>query len=119
MNQREPEKSLEREADRLEEQRDRLEGDIEEARRDWEAKETDSSVPGAQPDPGEDEEGVMETNREESDQLPEEGPREQVPEDEESGGARDEAEQASGVPGEEETATGNPEAAGAEHPDED
>jgi hypothetical protein len=42
---------------------------------------------------------------EESDQLPEEGPGEQVPED---------AEHNPGVPGEEGTATGNPGAAGAE-----
>jgi hypothetical protein len=54
---------------------------------------------------------VTETPRKESDQLPEEGPPGQVPED---GGARDEAEQSPGVPGEEETATGNPDAAGAE-----
>ena len=59
----------------------------------------------------------METNREESDQLPEEGPGEQVPEDD-PGGARQQAEENPGVPGEEETATGNPAAAGAEDPDE-
>jgi hypothetical protein len=59
----------------------------------------------------------MERNREESDQLPEEGPAQQVPEDE-SGASREEAEENPGVPGEEETATGNPEAAGAEDPDE-
>jgi hypothetical protein len=56
---------------------------------------------------------VTETPREESDQLPEEAPPEQVPDDE-GGAARDEAEQTPGVPGEEETATGNPDAAGAE-----
>jgi hypothetical protein len=59
----------------------------------------------------------VETNREESDQLPEEGPAQQVPEDE-SGTSREEAEENPGVPGEEETATGNPDAAGAEDPDE-
>jgi hypothetical protein len=59
---------------------------------------------------------VTETPREESDQLPEEAPPEQVPEDA-GGPARDDAEQSPGVPGEEETATGNPEAAGAEEPD--
>jgi hypothetical protein len=58
---------------------------------------------------------VTETNREESDQLPEEGPDEQVPEDD-SGETRDEAERTPGVPGEEGTATGNPDAAGAEDP---
>jgi hypothetical protein len=60
---------------------------------------------------------VSETNREESDQLPEEGPAEQVPDDAE-GEARREAERSPGVPGEEETATGHPEAAGARDPDE-
>jgi hypothetical protein len=59
---------------------------------------------------------VTETPREESDQLPEEGPPSQVPEDA-GGSARDDAERSPGVPGEEETATGNPDAAGAEDPD--
>jgi hypothetical protein len=53
----------------------------------------------------------METPREESDQLPEEGPPGQVPEDtgEES---RDEAKENAGVPGGEGQATGHPENAG-------
>jgi hypothetical protein len=59
---------------------------------------------------------VTESSREESDQLPEEAPPEQVPDDA-GGAARDEAEQSPGVPGEEETATGNPHAAGAEESD--
>jgi hypothetical protein len=59
---------------------------------------------------------VTETPREESDQLPEEGPAGQVPDDA-GGSARDEAEHSPGVPGEEGTATGNPDAAGAEDPD--
>jgi hypothetical protein len=50
---------------------------------------------------------------EESDQLPEEGPSEQVPDDA-GGPAREEAEENAGVPGEEGTATGNPDAAGSE-----
>jgi hypothetical protein len=58
---------------------------------------------------------VTETPREESDQLPEEAPPDQVPDDA-GGPARDEAEESPGVPGEEETATGNPAAAGAEEP---
>jgi hypothetical protein len=49
--------------------------------------------------------------REESDQLPEEGPEEQVP-DEVGGEARDEAEDTPGVPGEEGQATGHPDNAG-------
>jgi hypothetical protein len=60
---------------------------------------------------------VTETPREESDQLPEEAPAEQVPDDEGGGAAREQAERTPGVPGEEETATGNPDAAGAEDPD--
>jgi len=56
--------------------------------------------------------------REESDQLPEEGPEQQVPDDDQETGARDEAEGSAGVPGEEETSTGNPGAAGAEDADE-
>jgi hypothetical protein len=55
----------------------------------------------------------METRREESDQLPEEQPGEAVPDD--TGGAgRDDAKDSPGVPGEEGTATGNPDAAGSE-----
>ncbi len=57
----------------------------------------------------------MERRKEESDQLPEEGPAEQVPEDEEDD-ARAESERSPGVPGEEEQATGNPDAAGSESP---
>jgi hypothetical protein len=56
---------------------------------------------------------MTETPREESDQLPEEGPPEQVPDDA-GGKARDQAQESPGVPGEEETATGNPNAAGAD-----
>jgi hypothetical protein len=59
---------------------------------------------------------VTESRREESDQLPEEAPPDQVADDA-GGGARDEAQRSPGVPGEEETATGNPDAAGAEEPD--
>jgi hypothetical protein len=108
---------LERDAERLEEQGERIEREIDETRRDWESKEQDASVPGAQPEPG-DEEETVETNREESDQLPEEGPSQQVPDDDRDEGARDEAERTPGVPHEDETATGNPDAAGAEDPDE-
>ncbi len=61
---------------------------------------------------------MTETSGEESDQLPEEAPSEQVPDDT-GGEARDDAEESPGVPGEEGTATGNPGAAGAEDPDAD
>jgi hypothetical protein len=55
---------------------------------------------------------VTETPREESDQLPEEQPGEAVPDDT-GGSQRDQAKDGPGVPGEEGTATGNPDAAGA------
>lgn len=47
-----PEKTPEpqRELEHMEEQSERLEEHIEEARDDWESKEQDSSVPGAQPE---------------------------------------------------------------------
>jgi hypothetical protein len=51
---------------------------------------------------------MTERPREESDQLPEEAPAEQVPEDETGGGAaREDADESAGVPGEEERGTGN------------
>ena len=53
------------------------------------------------------------TGHEESDQLPEEGPSQQVPEDE-TGADRDEADESPGVPGEDDQATGNPDNAGTE-----
>jgi hypothetical protein len=59
---------------------------------------------------------MTETPRKESHQRPEEAPAEQVPDDA-GGAAREEAGRSPGVPGEEETATGNPDAAGAEEPD--
>jgi hypothetical protein len=59
---------------------------------------------------------VTESPREESDQLPEEAPPDQVPDDA-AGATRDEAQESPGVPGEEDTATGNPDAAGAQEPD--
>jgi hypothetical protein len=46
----------EREADKLEEHSDDLGQRIENVRGDWEAKETDASVPGAQEAPDEEEE---------------------------------------------------------------
>jgi hypothetical protein len=53
------------------------------------------------------------SEREESDQLPEEAPSEQVPEDD-PGGDREDANENAGVPGEDEQSTGNPDAAGSE-----
>ena len=60
----------------------------------------------------------MESNKEESDQLPEEGPGQQVPDDA-GGDSRGAAQENPGVPGEDEQATGNPAAAGSEDPDSD
>lgn len=60
---------------------------------------------------------MIETPFEESDQLPEDAPTEVVHDDDGEGAARDQAEQSPGVPGEDETATGNPDAAGAEDSD--
>jgi hypothetical protein len=98
--------ALERDVDDMAEQSDRVGDHIGEARSDWEAKEQDDSVPGAQPDPADE-------TPEESDQLPEEAPAEQVQADA-GGEARSEATDSPGVPGEEETATGNPDAAGSD-----
>jgi hypothetical protein len=52
----------------------------------------------------------MQKRREESEQLPEEGPSEQVVDDQ-GEQARDEAEESPGVPGEEERGTGHPDEA--------
>ena len=56
--------------------------------------------------------------RQESDQLPEQGPAGQVPDDSRGQGREDPGRDAPD-PREEETGTGNPEAAGAEDPDEE
>jgi hypothetical protein len=44
---------LEREAEDMEDRSERVGEHIEETRREWEAKEDDPAVPGAQPDPDE------------------------------------------------------------------
>jgi hypothetical protein len=58
---------MEREADRMEEESERVGDDIKEARDEWEAKERDPDVPGAQPEPGEEEESIpgVEANEDE------------------------------------------------------
>jgi chromosome segregation ATPase len=48
---------LEREADDLERQSDKLEEQIKDARGDWEAKKSDESIPGAQPEEDEHRDG--------------------------------------------------------------
>ena len=57
---------------------------------------------------------MTDTPPDQSDQLPEEGPSEQTPDDPQPGG--DKGRDNPGVPGEEETNTGNPDAAGTEEP---
>ena len=52
-----PERRLERGAEQMQEQSERVGEEIKSARGDWEAKERDSSVPGAQPEEGGDEGG--------------------------------------------------------------
>ncbi len=54
------------------------------------------------------------TGHEESDQLPEEGPGQQVPDDDDTSAERDDADENAGVPGEDDQGTGNPDAAGTE-----
>ena len=49
---------MERDADKMEEHSDKVGERIEETRQEWEAKERDPSVPGAQPGPGEEEESM-------------------------------------------------------------
>ena len=65
---------MERDADRMEHESERIGEHIEETRRDWEAKEQDPSVPGAQPDPGEEEEPVAGAEADEETVREEGGP---------------------------------------------
>jgi hypothetical protein len=58
MEHEEPAREMERDADEMEEHSDQVGERIEETRREWEAKEQDPSIPGAQPDPDEEEEPV-------------------------------------------------------------
>lgn len=90
---------MERDAERMEHDSDRVGDNIDEARKDWEAKEQDPSVPGAQSEPDEEQEAGAEADEEQ----------------EPVAGAQ--ADESPGVPGEDDTATGNPDAAGSEEPD--
>jgi hypothetical protein len=54
----EKEEEMERDAERMEHDSERVGEHIDDTRREWEAKEQDQSVPGAQPEPGEEEESV-------------------------------------------------------------
>ena len=63
---------MDEEAEKMEQHSDQLGEEIEDAREDWERKEHDASVPGAQPDPGEEEEPVPGVDADEE-RLSEEG----------------------------------------------
>jgi hypothetical protein len=65
---------MERDADRMEHESEQIGEHIENTRRDWEAKEQDPSVPGAQPDPGEEEEPVAGADTDEETVSEEGGP---------------------------------------------
>jgi hypothetical protein len=58
MEHEEQTEKLSRELERLDEHSDEVGERIDDARRDWEAKEADPAIPGAQPDPDEDEKSV-------------------------------------------------------------
>jgi hypothetical protein len=51
-------------AERLADESERVEKNIEETKRDWEAKQSDTSVPGAVPEPGDEEERPAEAQSE-------------------------------------------------------
>lgn len=51
-------------ADKLAEEGERLDTHIEQTRRDWESKQSDTGVPGAVPDPGEEEDRPAEAQSE-------------------------------------------------------
>jgi hypothetical protein len=72
MEQEEQSGKLSRELDRLDEHSEEVGEQIDEARREWEAKEDDPAVPGAQPDPGDEEESVPGVGADEE-KLSEEG----------------------------------------------
>jgi hypothetical protein len=63
---------MERDADRMEEASEQLGDEIDDTRREWESKERDRRVPGAQPGPGEDEESMpgVETDEDELKEQP-------------------------------------------------
>ena len=65
---------MEREADRMEEESERVGDDIEEARDEWEAKERDPAVPGAQPGRGEEEESIPGVEADEDELRDQPGP---------------------------------------------
>lgn len=65
---------LERDAERMEDHADRLGERIDDVQTDWERKEQDPSVPGAQPDPDDEESSVPGVNTDEEVVSEEGGP---------------------------------------------
>jgi hypothetical protein len=65
---------MEEDADRMEQHSEKLGDRIDDVEADWERKEQDASVPGARPDPGEDEESVPGVNADEEVVSEEGGP---------------------------------------------
>jgi hypothetical protein len=72
MEHEEQSEKLSRELDRLDEHSEEVGEQIDETRREWEAKEDDPAVPGAQPGPGDEEESLPGVATDE-DTLSEEG----------------------------------------------
>jgi hypothetical protein len=65
---------MEGDAERMEEHSDKLGERIDDVQSDWERKEQDPAVPGARPDPDEDEESVPGVNADEETMSEEGGP---------------------------------------------
>jgi hypothetical protein len=65
---------MERDLERMEHESERVGDHIDEGRDDWEAKEKDASVPGAQPDADEEEEPVAGAEADEETMSEEGGP---------------------------------------------
>ncbi len=65
---------MEEDAERMEQHADQLGDRIDEVQTDWEQKEQDPAVPGARPDPDEDEESVPGVNADEEVVSEEGGP---------------------------------------------
>jgi hypothetical protein len=65
---------LEEDAERMEDHSDQLGDRIQDVKSDWERKEQDPSVPGAQPDPEDEEESVPGVNADEEVVSEEGGP---------------------------------------------
>jgi hypothetical protein len=65
---------MEEDADKLEQHSEQVGERIEDVKEDWERKERDAAVPGAQPDPDEDEEPVAGVDADEETVSEEGGP---------------------------------------------